>query len=210
MGFPERDNVYQMTEVFEKFVEGPGKKTLAIAQRYPKFVEYLLSTSDHEVWSYIHSVSRFYINRYSQLLEIDRMPSAKFWHKNRVTQLLFYRLMERTASMISVQNVAVGLPQLELVEFLRTSCRVSERKVVRTIDEAVELGFIEKTNWWRDERVTVCFLSPQSIAEYLEVGVMRHFQAAWSAGVPMANERFNAAIEKTDDRQLDFDFSQYV
>ena len=204
------NNVYKLTEVYEKFVETPNKKTPAIVKRHPKFAEYLLSTSDHEVWEYVHSVSKFYINRYSQLLENDRMPSAKFWHKNRVTQLLFYRLMERTSSMIAMENVAVGLPQLELVEFLKTSCRVTERTVSRTIDEAVELGFIEKTTWWRDERITVCYLSPQSIAEYLEVGVIRHFQAAWSAGVSLANERFNAVIEKTDDRQLDFDFHQYV
>ena len=210
MGFPERDNVYQMTEACEKFNDTPNKKIPAIAERHPEFAEYLLSTSDHEVWEYVHSVSKFYINRYSQLLEIDRMPSAKFWHKDRVTQLLFYRLMERTSSMIAVQNVAVGLPQLELVEFLSTSCRVSERKVVRTIDEAVELGFIEKTTWWRDERITVCFLSPRSILEYLEVGVMRHFRAAWSAGVSEANQRFDEALEKTDERQFDFDFSQYV
>ena len=210
MGFPENNNVYQMTEAFEKFDDAPNRKIPAIVARHPKFAEYLLSTTDHEVWEYIHSVSKFYINRYSQLLEVDRMPTAKFWHKNRVTQLLFYRLMERTSSMIAVENIAVGLPQLELIEFLSTSCRVSERKVSRTIDEAVELGFIEKTTWWRDERITVCYLSPQSIAEYLEVGVMRHFQAAWSAGVSPANERFNAVLEKTDDRQLDFDFHQYV
>lgn len=206
----KENNVYQMTEAFKKFDDTPNRKIPAVVKRYPKFAEYLLSTSDHEVWEYIHSVSKFYINRYSQLLEIDRMPSAKFWHKNRVTQLLFYRLIERTALMVAEKNAAIGLPQLELIEFLSTSCRVAERKVSRTIDEAVKMGFIEKTTWWRDERITVCYLSPQSIAEYLEVGVMRHFQAAWSAGVSPANERFNAVIEKTENRQLDVDFMQYV
>ena len=210
MGFSANNNVYQMTETLEKFDDTPNKKIPAIAERHPRFVEYLLSTSDHEVWEYVHSVSKFYINRYSQLLETGRLPSAKFWHKNRVTQLLFYRLMERTASMISVQNVAVGLPQLELIEFLSTSCKVSERTILRTIDEAVELGFVEKTVWWRDERIIVCFLTPQSIAEYLEVGVMRHFRAAWSAGLSEANQRFDEVLEKTDDRQLDFNFMQYV
>jgi hypothetical protein len=206
----QENNVYQMTEVYEKFDDAPNKKIPAIVERHPEFAEYLLSTADHEVWEYVHSVSKFYINRYSQLLETGRMPSAKFWHKNRVTQLLFYRLIERTASMVAEKNVKIGLPQLELIEFLSTSCRVSERTVGRTIDEAVELGFIEKTTWWRDERITVCFLSPQSIAEYLEVGVMRHFRAAWSAGLSEANQRFDEVLEKTDERQLDFDFSQYV
>lgn len=82
----KESNVYRMTEVFQKFNDAPSKKIPAIVARHPQFAEYLLSTANHEVWEYIHSVSRFYINRYSQLLEIDRLPSAKFWHKNRVTQ----------------------------------------------------------------------------------------------------------------------------
>ncbi len=206
----KKNNVYKMTEVFKKYSDAPRKKIPAIVERHPKFSDYLLSTAKHEVWEYIHSVSKFYINRYSQLLEVDRAPSAKFWHKNRVTQLLFYRLMERTADMLSVGNVAIGLPQKELVTFLSTSCLVSERNVLRTIDDGVEAGFIEKTMWWRDERVIVCYLSPLAIAEYLEVGVMRHFQAAWRAGVSEANQRFNDVLEKTDDRQLDFEFMQFV
>jgi hypothetical protein len=206
----KKNNVYRMTEVFQKFERTPHKKTTAIEERHPKFAEYLSSTANHEVWEYVHSVSKFYINRYSQLLEVDRTPSAKFWHKNRVTQLLFYRLMERTADMLAVGNVAIGLPQKELVTFLSTSVCVSERNVLRTIDDGVEAGFIEKTTWWRDERVIVCFLSPQSIAEYLEVGVMRHFQAAWRAGVSEANQRFNDALQKTEDRQFKFDFMRYV
>ena len=87
---------------------------------------------------------------------------------------------------------------------------MSDRNVLRTISEAVEAGFIEKTTWWRDERVTVCYLSPLSIAEYLDIGIQRHFKAAFAAGLPEANQRFNAALEKTDDRQFDFGFMRYV
>mgnify|MGYP003147838128 CR=1 FL=1 len=203
-------NVYKMTDALEKFDQTPPRKDPAIVERYPNFSEYMMETADHEVWEYVHSVSRFYIERYSQLLEIDRLPSARYWHKNRVTQLLFYRLMERTASMMSVNNIAIGLPQKELVSFLSTSCRVSERHALREIDGAVKHGFVEKTHWWRDERVTVLFLSPISIAEYLEVGVMRHFQAAIAAGIPEANQRFDAVIEATPDRQLHFDFSARI
>ena len=204
------DNVYNLTDVFEKFNETPGKKISAMADRHPGFAEYLLSTADHEVWEFAHAASRFYIERYSQLQEIDRTPSAKFWHKSNVTRLLFYRLMERTASMIAVKNVRVGLPQNELVSFLTKSCRVSDRNVLRTISEAVDAGFIEKTTWWRDERITVCYLSPISIAEYLDIGIQRHFKAAFAAGLPEANQRFDAALEKTEDRQLDFGFMRYV
>ena len=206
----KKNNVYQMTEAFKKFDDTPNRKIPAIVSRHPEFSEYMLSTADHEVWEYVHSVSRFYIERYSQLLEIDRMPSAKFWHKNRVTQLLFYRLMERTASMMAVKKIAIGLPQNELVQFLSKSCRVGERNILRTIDEAVESGFVEKTTWWRDERVTVCFLSPISIAEYLEVGVMQHFQSAIAAGIPEANQRFDQVLDQTDDRQFHFDFVQHA
>jgi len=204
------DNVYEMTEAFQKFKNTPRKKIPAIAARHPDFAEYLLSTANHEVWEYVNAVSRFYIYRYSQLVELHRTPSAQFWHKNSVTRLLFYRLMERTADMVAVGSVAIGLPQKELVTFLSTNCRVSERNVLRTIDDAVDGGFLEKTHWERDKRVIVCFLSPRAIAEYLQVGVMRHFQAAWRAGVSEANQRFDAVLEKTDDRQLDFDFMQYV
>jgi len=204
------DNVYRMNKLFEIFNGAPPRKIPAIADRHPKFADYLLSTADHEVWEFAHAASRFYIERYSQLQEIDRTPSAKFWHKSNVTRLLFYRLMERTASMIAVKNVRVGLPQNELVSFLTKSCRVSDRNVLRTISEAVDAGFIEKTTWWRDERITVCYLSPISIAEYLDIGIQRHFKAAFAAGLPEANQRFDAALEKTEDRQLDFGFMRYV
>ena len=131
-------NYYRMTQLFEKFEDAPSREITDIEVQNPEFCKNLLLTADHEIWRDVHSVSKFYINRYSQLLEIDQLPSAKFWHKDRVTRLLFYRLMERTALMIAAKNMQIGLPQKELVAFLSESCRVSERSVLRTIDQAVE------------------------------------------------------------------------
>ena len=56
----------------------------------------------------------------------------------------------------------------------------------------------------------VCYLSPLSIAEYLDVGVLRHFEAVCEANVAEANQRMVNVLEKTDGRQLNFDSMTYV
>ena len=206
----DRDNVYHMTEVFEKFNNAPPKTITAMAEKHPGFSEYLLSTSGHEVWELAHSISRFYIERLAQLEDVNRAPSAKFWHNTRVQQLMFYRLLERASSVISVGGIAVGLPQKELVTMISKTCQVSERNVLRVIDDAVDRGFMEKTTWWRDSRVTVCYLSPRSLAEYLDYGITRHFKAAYQAGLPESNQRFDAVLDQMPDRQLNFNFMDHV
>ena len=202
------DNVYELTEIHKKFNAAKPREgeNLDIVRKYPEFSEYLQSTCDHEIWGYIHSVAQFYIQRYVQYAEENRKGSAKFWHQNNASKLMFYRLLERTALVMGKGNIAFGMPQNELSAFIKASCGASQRTVAELCTTASNAGYLEMTPWWKDKRVTIVYLSPLSIAEYVEFGIMRHYWSAHAAGVSAANIRLESALAETADDQFEFKF----
>lgn len=208
MGIYKEENVFEITELQKKFnaVKPQEGQHLHIVKNYPKFSKYLQSTCEHEIWGYIHSVAQFYIQRYAQYAEENRKGSAKFWHQSNTSKLMFFRLLERTALVIGKGKIEYGMPQNELVAFIKASCGASSRTVTELCTTAIEAGYLETTPWWKDKRVTIVYLSPLSIAEYVEYGIMRHYWSAHGAGMSAANQRLEAALAETRDDQFEFKF----
>ena len=201
----KKNNVYEMTKIATDFYKTENKATPHFESKYPHFANYCMENHNHEIWEYMHAVSKFYIQRYAQLADSNRVGSAKFWHRNNASRLMFYRLLDQACLMIKRGSNAIGLPQKELNKFLVETCDVADRTIHDLIKEAVDAGYADKTKWWRDDRVSVVYLSPLSLAEYADVGIYKHYISADASGIALANLRFEQALEKSDG-QFSFDF----
>ena len=112
------NNVYEMTKIAADFYKERNKSITTFQKKYPDFANYCMETHNHEIWEYMHSVAKFYIQRYAQLADSNRVGSAKFWHRNNASRLMFYRLLDQACLMIKRGSAAIGLPQKELHKFL--------------------------------------------------------------------------------------------
>lgn len=203
------ENIVPLTEVGEKFFASVPKQTTAFEATHPEFADYCLANKDHEIFEYMNMCAKFWIERYAILSDPNRRESGRFWHATIPGDLMFYRLLLHFTQVVKSGSTAVGVPQKELVTLLANTCHVSDRTIHQLIDDAIDAGFAAKTTWWRDNRVTVIYLTPRSVADYADVGCIRHFRAVIGAGGPEAHQRLEKVLQENDG-QLELDFTSHV
>lgn len=203
------ENIVPLTEVGEKFFASVPKQTTAFEAMHPEFSAFCLANKDHEIFEYMNMAAKFWIESYTNLANPDRPKSARFWQATIPGRLMFYRLLLHFTQVVKSGSTAVGVPQKELVTLLANTCHVSDRTIHQLIDDAIDAGFAAKTTWWRDNRITVIYLTPRSVADYADVGCIRHFRAVIGSGGPEAHQRFEKVLEENGG-QLELDFTSHA
>lgn len=188
------ENNYTMTAIQQKLEAARpevAKRPSHFQTEYQEFTDVCLENRDKIEWDLCIGISTFYLERMKTMGHGLR-KSGKFFQETWAHQVLFYRLLLAAAQAVQTSNsMRMGVAKEELVEAMSHANNASERTCEQIFADGTAGGWIGKLKWWKDNRVTVYYLTPESVAEYLDRGLKTHMRSARAGNLLKLNQIFH-------------------
>lgn len=176
--------------------QNPDKTHFRI--KFPKFADKCHETNEGAEWLVCEALSDYYLERF-RVVGSNQLRSGKFFQQSWTHQAMFYRLMKKFAAATRSKDDAVGVSKTELLAYMKRAQNLSASSIETIISTALKEGFIETVRWHKDKRITLYYLSPESVVDFMAQGMENAYDASMASGLPMyllMLEKFRSEDEK--------------
>ena len=170
----ENVNLTEQQFVIENTKEKP---TTTFRKKYSDFADICQSTSDATEWLVGEALADFYLQRF-RIIGKNTLNSGNFFQQSWTHQALFYRLYKKFCQSTRMRDDAIGVSRKEVSQYMKNAKNESHGTITKIISDAVAGGYVGETAWFKDSRIKLLYLTPQSVTDFKYQGLENSFDAS--------------------------------
>ena len=142
-----------------------NKPPTTFRKKYSDFADLCHSTCDATEWLVGEALADYYLQRF-RVIGKNQLPSGNFFQQSWTHQALFYRLYKKFCQSTRMRDDAIGVSRKEVYQYMKNAGNESRNTITKIINEAVSGGFVGEAAWFKDERIKLLYLTPESLTDF--------------------------------------------